>query len=152
MNSFTYGCRCGIREERPTTKEQKKEFRKSINEMLHPKPEDNVHLVWYKFCKKFMKDMKFKYKGYDLMRRIDKYIESNPEIIAVTCDDDSFCGSSLYSIPHDCKNQFMGTMIVYVPQCTGEEPTRFFLYPSHNNELIKLLLKRQAKAKKYKER
>ena len=72
------------------------------------------------------------------MRKIEKFIKKNPDIIEVRCDDDVHAGSSLYLIPHENKKEYWGTTVLFVPQCTPDKNT-FFLYPEHLDNLIKEL-------------
>ena len=94
----------------------------------------------FKFCGKKVQPKKavWRWKGYALMKRIEKYVEQHPEILVVGVDDDYFAGSSLVLVPHNDKKtgEYFGTSVIYVPQCTGEDPIRFFLYPGHARGLL----------------
>jgi len=57
----------------------------------------------------------------------------------VRVDDGAHCGSDLMCIMHQCRYQFMGMSVVFIPQCTGEPPTQFFLYPGHLDGLLDML-------------
>lgn len=55
------------------------------------------------------------------------------------CDDTYFASSNLVLIEHASKTEYMGTTVVFIPQCTGEDPVEFFLYPGHRECLVKFL-------------
>jgi len=131
-----------------------------------------VHKVWYDFIDHFKKCYyrmaqkgifknkkvvlsKRKYKefdinkmvGYDAMTMMDKFVSANKSIIPVRCDDSTHSGSSLYLIPHESRKDYMGTTVLFIPQCTKEQ-NNFFLYPDHLDKLIKELQKIQKRTKK----
>jgi hypothetical protein len=117
---------------------------------LYPSPDENVHLIWHRFVKAFMKDKlkpgtsveEFKYTGYDLMKRVERWAKHYPTQVFVSrCDDAIFAGSLLVCIEHASKNSYHGTSVLYIPQCTGEPPIIFFLYPGHRKELMGVLKK-----------
>ena len=76
--------------------------------------------------------------GYELMCEVRKYMQKNKEIQMVAVDDDHHAGSQLLLIPHERKDYFMGTTVMFIPQCTSTQNT-FFLYTDALDELIKKL-------------
>ena len=111
---------------------------------IHTKPENDVHRVWHKFINKFTESttgpMQWKCIGHTLEKSVEVFAKRYPNDVHITsCDDDFFCGSSLVFIEHKSSTSYMGVSVVYVPQCTGENPICFFLYPCHANELINVL-------------
>lgn len=97
-----------------------------------------MHKLWHSFTETFCKketDEKgcrlWKWKGYPLMQRVDKWRKKNPEVMSVKVDDAVHAGSRLIFIPHEDDYTYMGCTVVYIPQCTGEDPICFFLYPCH---------------------
>jgi hypothetical protein len=111
-----------------------------------------VHKVWREFTNKFkeFKDNEENYVciGCDLEDKIQKWAKKYPDDVRIIgCDDSTFSSSCLVLIEHKSKDQYMGTTVVYIPQCTGEKPIEFFLYSSHRDNLIEALLciNRQAK-------
>ncbi len=119
------------------------------------------HAIWYKFSKfltnAYGKDLwsgykyldknnkKFKYRnfdstefnkrlvGYDVMQRVERYINRFcPEIKIIRCDDAVYAGSIILLIPHPEH----GITVMYIPQCTSQQ-NQFFLYGSHCKALIK---------------
>lgn len=114
---------------------------KEIRALLYPKKDDNVHYLWHKFLNKFQdKAGRWKLIGYPLMMRVEEWIKKYPhDIQLVQCDDSVHASSSLILFEHKCKNDYMGTTVVYIPQCTGEQPIEFFLYPDNVTSLIKAL-------------
>lgn len=121
-------------------------------------PDTDVHYVYHKFLKKFTKIIRtgksrkiggkqyyftkeeWRWTGYAMMRKVAEWAKQFPDYIEITrCDDDWHAGSDLVLIQHKDKKGYFGTTIVYIPQCTGEKPIRFFLYECHRKNLIKAL-------------
>lgn len=76
------------------------------------------------------------------MERIEKWAKKYPgDVRFVSCDDDYHASGMLVLIEHRARASYMGTTAVFVPQCTGEPPVRFFLYPRHTDRLIAALQK-----------
>ncbi len=138
-NSITFECVCGEKRTAPATKQIKQRLSKTFN----PKRDDDVHFVWHEFTKEFIIEHyppTFKDVGHDLMRAIEKWAKKYPKDVRIlSCDDSYHCGSILVLIEHKAKNSYMGTSVVYIPQCTGEQPSVFFLYPGHTKALISAL-------------
>jgi hypothetical protein len=104
---------------------------------------EDVHVVWHRFQRRFKTDTgKYKLKGWALMKAIAKWAKRYPTDVFITgCDDAFFAGSDLVFIEHQSPNTYMGTTVLYIPQCTGEEPIEFFLYPGHRKNLVEVLSK-----------
>ncbi len=134
------GKRCQARYSRFMTKEEKKVRGHSAREMFHRPVQTNVHRVWHDFRKRFLPDDSWVYVGYALMTRVDKWAERFPKDVQVlSCDDHAHAGSSLVIIEHKAPRRYMGTTVVFIPQCTGENPICFFLYPEHRKAFVKAL-------------
>jgi hypothetical protein len=104
---------------------------------------------WLKVGRKTIKHYDkwvWRWTGHELMKRVRKWAEKYPTVRICGCDDDHFCNSDLVIIPHERKRYYMGATVVFIPQCTGEQPIKFFLYPDHANRLIPALLELQRKA------
>lgn len=112
----------------------------------------NVHRIWHNFAKIFLNedcppDKKWKYTGYDFMHRVEKYVKRHPEIKLCPCDDSFFASSTIAFIPHfdpeenNKSKRYFGTTVVVIPQCDGQQPCQFFLYPGHVENLLKELKK-----------
>ena len=103
----------------------------------------NIHSIWYDFCLNFKnQDNKYILKGYDLMQTVENWAKRYPEdIFIVNCDDALHTNSMLVFIEHSNKANYMGTTVVYIPQCTDEEAIEFFLYPENKKYLISVLKK-----------
>ena len=103
----------------------------------------HVHTVWHEFSRRFKTKDGFKYKkkGYDLMVAVERWQKRHLKDVRIVGVDDSYFASSyLVLVEHKTARQYMGTTVVVVPQCTGEDPLEFFLYPSHRKGLIEALL------------
>lgn len=136
-DTVTHKCRCGEEREREMDREERRRFKE---EMFFPKPKDDVHRVSRDFFRRFKKNWKWKYSGYDFSKRVEKWATKWPsDVRVVRCDDGVFAGSNLVLIEHRAADAYMGTTVVYIPQCTGEPPTDFFLYPSHRAGLLAAL-------------
>lgn len=136
--NVTFRCRCGEERERKMDREELRRFREH---MYSPKPKDNVHRVVHDFYHRFKnKDETWKYRGYDFMERVERWAKKYPgDVRVVGCDDGFFSSSCLVLIEGRAENAYMGTTVIYIPQCTGEPPTEFFLYPGHRGGLIAAL-------------
>jgi hypothetical protein len=77
-----------------------------------------------------------RWTGYKLIEKVEKWATKFPrDVRIVGVDDDYFTSSCLVLIEHQTEHHYMGTTAVFIPQCTGEPPTRFFLYPDRRNQL-----------------
>jgi hypothetical protein len=104
------------------------------------KETDKVHRVWHKFerflVKTFGKDYHKEMIGYEAMQKVEKYVESNPQITITFCDDAYYSSSILVIVPHPNH----GNTVFFMPQCTTHQ-NHFFLYPSHQKMLMEALTK-----------
>ena len=143
--------KCKESRERPATKAEAKRLWARHREW--ERRSDEWNRLWWKFAKRFGcsgdSANRFKYKGYDLMERVERFAKKNPTVRIAWVDDSYFSGSMIVFVPHECKEEYWGTTAVLIPQCSGEPPTEFFLYPGHVRELIQVLkgLDKQARAK-----
>jgi len=151
-------CSCGDNRTRPTTTKEKKKFKKEHTQML--KSIGEMHKLHHDFDKVFKKSVRYPLKkklwhknakgkliknhiirewrwtGYAMMKRVRSWVNQNPTAQISSCDDDVYAGSMLVLIPHHNKASWHGITVIYIPQCTGEKPTRFFLYPHHQFQLM----------------
>lgn len=98
---------------------------------------DKIHRIYHSFIREFQTgDRVWKFKGYDLMKRVDEWAARYPTVRIVRVDDDSHAGSYLVLIPHEDGTRTMGLSVVFIPQCTGEDPTKFFFYPGHFSDFF----------------
>lgn len=147
---ITFKCTtCGDQKSRPITAKERKVT--GMDELFDRKL--SIHRVWHAFSKKFMKGGSFKLKGYDLMKAVEKWAKKYPrDVRTVGIDDGDFCNSDLVLVDHKTKDQYMGVTAVVIPQCTGEDPLCFFMYPSHQAGLLKALVALEKAAKPVKKR
>lgn len=128
--------RCMERYVRQITKAEKPLFN-ILADITGPMP---LHNVWHDFCRKFMCDSRWRWTSNALTGRIDRWALKYPQDVRTVRVDDSYhAGSNLYLIEHKEKDRYMGTTVVFVPQCSGETPITFFLYPSHRAGLLRAL-------------
>ena len=80
--------------------------------------------------------------GYRAMQRMRKFVARNPQVIEISCDDDHHSSSAIYLIPHESKQNYMGTTMFFVPQ-NSPDSNLAFLYPNNLDKLIKELQKLQ---------
>lgn len=131
--------RCGGRTERKLTPYEAKLVHKRWGDFTQPKPENDIHFLWHDFLRNFKEGGAWKYKGYDLIERVAKWAFKHPEVRTVRVDDAAHANSDLVFVPHQSKRKVMGISVVFIPQCTGEDPIRFFLYPSGFSRLFMTL-------------
>ena len=75
--------------------------------------------------------------GYEVMRKVEKFIKRCcPEIKIIHCDDSLYAGSDILLIPHPKH----GITIIFIPQCTTIQ-NQFFLYSNHYKMLMEELAK-----------
>jgi len=148
---------CGFEVDRKSTKADIN----CIKNMFKCTPRTNIHRVWHDFSNKFTmiirikgkptkigkkkfypREERWRWTGYDLMVRVEKWAKKyKNDVTIVRCDDNYHAGSKMVLIQHRKQHnaEYMGTSIVFIPQCTGENPSRIFLYPDHHDSLIKAL-------------
>lgn len=149
-NEGTWKCSCGEHRNRKwTPHEQKQHVIPHIDEMFNPLPQKNVHRFWHPFAK-WLNGLCERKSSYDVMQAIEGYAKRKPEsgIMITDVDDDAFASSNLVIMPHQSDYEYMGASVIFVPQCTGEKPIKFFMYPSHVDGLMRVLKKLQKLAKK----
>lgn len=75
--------------------------------------------------------------GYEVMRKIERWVERYcPEIKIIGCDDSVYAGSIILLIPHPQH----GITVMFIPQCTSVQ-NQFFLYAGHFQNLTRELNK-----------
>jgi hypothetical protein len=133
------------------TKETTPEEKKLIKAMFNKN--DDIHRVWHNFQKHFIdrpegEPKSFKWKGYELSQKIERWAQKYPEDVHICAIDDShFMSSDLVLIEHKSKKSWMGVSAVLV--CQNNDPVvQFFLYPGHVENVMKALAKVTVKAKK----
>ena len=99
----------------------------------------SVHVIWHKFEKWLVKTFGENYSsnlfGFDVIRKVEKYVKRHlPEIKIVQCDDFEYSSSIIVLVPHPRH----GISVIFIPQ-TAEIGNRFFLYGSHHDCLVKEL-------------
>lgn len=97
-------------------------------------------------------DGSWKYRGYDLMQRIERWAKRYPDRVHLAETDDSHHMSSFLCII-ECatKDKWMGLTVYSIPQ-NGVELDEFFLYPCDHTPLVKLLKELERKARRTKQR
>lgn len=140
--SFSYKAGDVVHQVENPTAEQMKLLKSLYPGSLQLDSDDdhNIHRVWHDFCNRFMAAPTwgtFNIKGHELLTGVQEWAKQYPnDVRIVRVDDAAHCGSDLIFISHKCRYQFMGTSVVFIPQCTGEQATTFFLYPSHIDDLM----------------
>ncbi len=140
--NVTFRCSCGEFRERKAKREEAQWLKESL------KKSSLVHKVWHDFVQRFGDSPKsWKCEGADFQDRVEKWAEKYPNDVRITtCDDSYFSTSLLVLIEHRTANAYMGTTVVVIPQCSGDPPSQFFLYPGHALALIEALKDVRAKA------
>ena len=115
------------RARKPTKAEQDKNTR-----ML--KQCDKLHSVYHKVCKRLEG-----LEGFEAMEEAERLAKKyRGHVQYVGCDDDVHSNSDLLLVDHEDDDHYMGTSVIYLPQCKGTRAT-FFLYPGDREELIRAL-------------
>jgi len=144
-------CRCKEKRSRaPSYAEAKKIWQKLYDHYLHT---TSMYKLWFDFRKRFMCKGGFKYKGYRLRCKVDRWAAKNPEVIISTCDDGLFMSSVVVFIPCANNKEYMGTNVISIPQ--AGDPSELFFYPHHLTELktaVQTLSARTKKLSNYKRR
>lgn len=81
----------------------------------------------------------FKWGGWELMMRLEKFAGRHKEVVILQCDDHYHASSTICLIPHVSKKEFWGTTVVIAPQMGIFPATEFFLYPDEADALAKAL-------------
>lgn len=144
---LSFRCSCGLTKEREPTKQEHKKID------THWRKENArsgaLHKVYHSFVKKFKTENRWKKSGYDLMTSVEKWAETHPSVTVSGCDDNLFAGAILVFIPHESKDEYFGTTVVYL--CQFGEPTEFFLYPCHVEGIMpifEVMMKKSSKKPK----
>lgn len=132
--------KCEERIERKATAGERKFYATFVMRLENKAP--HTHTVWHDFVKCFKtKDNVYRWIGYPLMERVEKWAEKYPGDVRVVGIDDSFFSTSdLVLVEHRTDRTYTGTTAVVIPQCSGEAPIEFFLYPRHRTGLLGALL------------
>ena len=148
-------CACGEENRRPFTKKEKAEIKQQ------DKDSNDLHRLSRLFYKTFIRNVKkegkknksgkvspWRWSGWDLITRIEKFAAKNPEVEIAHCDDSFFSNSIMVLIPSQNKNEYWNTEIIIIPQCSREEPLSLYLSPRRLGDFIETLTKFQKTAEK----
>ena len=124
----------------------KKRQQKTIKE--HERRSKEMNKVWHNFTKQFKEGNDWKYSGFELMEKIERWADKQEKgsVDICGCDDSMFMCSDLVLVHHlwadqkTKKKNCWGTSVVLLTQ-DGQPPTEFFLYPGHAQGLIDSLSK-----------
>lgn len=136
---ITFRCSCKAQFERAMTKVEQRFYSSNFDSLKRPPREKDVHAVWHDFVRRFRPgdDRKWKDVGYSLMEKVRRWASKYPDDVRLSHVDDEFFSNSMFIlVEHQAEAQYMGTSVVYIPQCTGENPIVFFLYPGDRKQLI----------------
>lgn len=94
----------------------------------------DLHAVYHRVCKRLEG-----LDGFEAIEEAEKLAKKyKAHVQLVGCDDDAHSSSSLLLVDHENEDHYMGTSVIYLPQCMGTRAT-FFLYPGDREELINAL-------------
>ena len=109
------------------------------------KAEQTVNTLRLKQCDKLHTVYHTVYKrldgldGFDAIEEAEKIANKyKGHVQYVGCDDDVHASSALLLVDHESNDKYMGTSVIYLPQCEGTRAT-FFLYPGDRDELMTAL-------------
>lgn len=135
---------CGASRGRPATKREQSDFRREWKRMQ--KRVAQIHHIYHDFELRFHSPGGWIAQGGRLMQLVERWAKHKPTVTNCRVDDSCHAGSDLYLIPHECPGEYWGTTVLYIPQCTGEKPVEFFLYPCDLNNLLAKLQRVRDKA------
>jgi len=123
------GCACGeTRTRKPTADE-------NAGHRANEKDEVELH----RLSRAFEKALGDEY-GYEAMLIARRWAKKHPaRIFVARIDDGHFCGSNIVFLTNETEQQYWGASAWVIPQCTGEKPMRFFLYPGDSDSLLEAL-------------
>lgn len=98
-----------------------------------------MHALGHEFQGLFGDTGNWKYKGHEMMEKVEEWAKHHKEVKVAYCDDGYFSSSTIVLVPHRCRTRSMGVSMYIIPQTTGEDPMRVFLYPNHKHSLLKAL-------------
>jgi len=100
-----------------------------------------MHSTWHDFTKRFMNGRgSFIWRGYELMKRVRKWVEQNTfDAKIIKLDDDMHMGSIMLLIDHRLQWEYWGTTVVMIPQNSAQEPCVMFMYPHSVDALVDVL-------------
>lgn len=90
----------------------------------------------------------WRFTGWDAIRKAEAWVDRTRGVYNVGLDDDMATSSALIVVPHEDRKTYHGATFMFIPQCTGEKPIRFFMYDHSVVQLMKVLKKLHAKHKK----
>lgn len=154
--TLTISCKCGATRSRELSHAEQSAMKHSL------KDEASIHTLWHKIVERIdvvatypSKGAKPRLRGWDAQLWMGRFVARHPTVVRCHVDDAVFSNSALYLVPGYGVNpphpkgterihsflpkpgrEWFGVQVLYVPQCTGEQPTSFFLYPSDHTSLL----------------
>lgn len=126
--------KCGSIKSRPASKLESRHLSKQSFD-------GDVHRTIHDFSAKFIgQNHEYKWTGWDLIQRVERWAENKKDVYTSSCDDEVFSSSMIVYIDHRSKKAYMGTTVIFIPQNSGSI-SQLFLYPGHLNEMIDVLTK-----------
>ena len=79
-------------------------------------------------------------QGWDAVDAFEALEKKHPDGVHLATIDDTYCSSSTLALV-ECKNaeEYWGTHVYVVPQCSGQDVFKFFMYPDHVQEVLEVL-------------
>lgn len=132
--SFT--CSCGQLVTRLMTRPEISLFQR-IDQESHVRTMA-MHKVSHEYQRSFRKADSWRWEGYELMKRFEKFAKKWPSVTICRCDDAFHSSSNIVLIPHELPDYYWGTTVIVIPQNSGP-PCQFFLYDTHTSGLAEAL-------------
>lgn len=137
--TVVFNCKCGEQIIRKATKKEKEKHKLQISHS------NNIHKIFREYIKL---ENEYKNDLYKLQCVVERWAKKYPKHVSVIgCDDDYHSSSVLVLIEHRTEHYYHGTTVVFIPQCAGHKPVRFFLYENHLDNLIKTLVNIRKRSK-----
>lgn len=151
-----FGCDCGAKKSRPSSPRERQRFLAEHQELMAECDRQN------RVCREFDRTFKnsvirrvriggkvisgreytgWKYTGYDLMSRVERWAKKYPKDVYISgIDDTHFASSDLVFILHrPSPRRIWGTTCVVITQLDGVPPKEFFMYPGHRQGIQEAL-------------
>jgi len=133
-----FSCRCGARENRKMTKSEHRQAKAYLADTW--KHASKVNSLYHAVRSLLSsEDGNWKLKGYAAICKMDKFVKKHPAILEFGVDDSCATSSSVYIIPHCMAGDFSSVSLLYIPQCSGEDPIFLHMYPENISDVIKVL-------------
>lgn len=134
-------CECEETRNRPMTDSERKRYAASDKRGWDRCK--RMHAVSHDFKKQFKdkEGRQWKWVGWELTERVTRWSKKYPKDVIICGVDDSYHASSdmVLILHRESLRKNWGTTVVVIPQCDGQPPMEFFMYPAHRKGIQEAL-------------